>query len=532
MKARVCKSCEAINPYHIPNCRKCGMLMAYIDIKRAPEYEAKDFYSGEQYSAPAPVSHSETVDPSILNHQRLQKKANRQNMMKAIAIIYFVIALIILYMTKVSMTDLERLKQGSLGSVETPFLYDTTQLALKAVNPNNYPARQGILAIVLAPVGILALPATLIADTLSLPYDYFLYKKAKPQLSTWAKTSKRKELLKDFSSKQEKARFEKNYGKYSAYRIHMTTRHSVGPNYVHPNKVISLFKVAQQHPEFKYSRNILNDIAKSAYDLDEKILDELYNLSTIDIDSNVNFITSVIKYDKDSGFADNYHNAVFSKSKMAESTKLSILKTLESAYFGRVKHVEEWIESRKKTLQTIEKFPFANTVEKIYERERWEGGLKRLNQRISKYTASYEKSTARLPRIRKAILYAQGIEFLQYTSEKQSQAKSRFLGKLILEDSCLKLKNKETTRTIIFPASFKLAYFNTRTMVKKGDNIRSFVDSWYQPKTDTSGYITNNLERLSMTLPIKCISDEYLVVDDQFGKENTKNLKYRSTESY
>ncbi|MEE9326416.1 MAG: hypothetical protein V3U71_03900 [Cocleimonas sp.] len=430
------------------------------------------------------------------------------------------------------MTDIERLKRDTLGSYETPFLYDTSQFALKAANPNSYTNGYGVFAIVLVPVGLLALPATLIADTLSLPYDYFLYKKAKPQLAIWRKISRNKTLLKDFSSKQEKAQFEKHFGKYNAYSIHMRTRHSVGPNYMHPNKVITLFKLANKNPAFKYSNNILNDIAKSANDLDEKILDEFYNLTKIDIDSNSQFITSVIKNDMDSDFADNYYTTVFSQSEMKTSTRLSILKTLESAYTRRVDHVEKWIESRKESLQKLERPSKDNSEKNIFERERWERGLTRTNERIHKYTASYEKSKNRLPRIREAILNAQNIEFLQYKIAQQPQSKLHFQGKLILEGSCLKLKMKEAKRTVIFPASFELAYFNGRVMVKKEKDIRSFVDSWYQPKTNTGGYISNNLSELSLSPPIQCISDEYLIVDEQFGKENTKNLSRQSTESH
>jgi hypothetical protein len=531
MKARICKSCDAINPYHVPNCRKCGKVLAYIDIKRAPDYVAKDFYSGEPYSDPTSKSRSKVADSSITDSQVLERKLARKNMMKAIAIIYLVVALIILYMTKVSMTDLERLNRGKLGS-DTPFLYDTTQFALKVANPNSYTNGYGIFGIVLLPLGILALPATLIADTLSLPYDYYLYSKAKPQLAIWNKVSRKRALLEDFSSQQEKTQFEKHYGKYNAYRIHMTTRHSVGPNYMHPNKVISLYKVAHQHPEHKYSRNILTDIAKSAYDLDEKILDELYTLSKLDIDSNSSFIASVIKDDMDSGFANNYYTTVFSETKMEENTRLSILKTLESAYFRRVNHVEEWIESREKMIREEKKLTSTSSKKEISNRERWERGFENLNKRISEYTASYEKSKNRLPRIRRAILNAQNIEFLQYKIQKLPQGKARFQGKLVLEESCLKLKTKETTRTVIFPASFELAYFNGRVMVKKEENIRSFVNSWYQPKTDTGGYLTNNPSELSLSPPVKCISDEYLVVDEQFGEEDTEDLRRRSTKNY
>ena len=44
MKGRICNSCNAVSPYHEPNCRKCGKTLEYIKIEDALEYDDSGFY--------------------------------------------------------------------------------------------------------------------------------------------------------------------------------------------------------------------------------------------------------------------------------------------------------------------------------------------------------------------------------------------------------------------------------------------------------------------------------------------------------
>jgi len=140
--------------------------------------------------------------------------------MKTTIKIYIFLAIIIILYAKVSMGGLERIKYQGLSN--TPFIYDTSRAALHIAKPGSYTNGYEVFSVVGVPLGLIALPATFIADTVSLPYDYYLYKKFESQFIFLKKAHKN--LTKDFSM-GEKDDYQKNYSEYVAYSLHMSTRH-------------------------------------------------------------------------------------------------------------------------------------------------------------------------------------------------------------------------------------------------------------------------------------------------------------------
>ena len=105
------------------------------------------------------------------------------------------------------------------------------------------------------------------------------------------------------------------------------------------------------------------------------------------------------------------------------------------------------------------------------------------------------------------------IEFLQYTKKQHQFLEALAIGILKLNGSCITI-GKSTS--IIFPASFYLDFENDKVVIKDGGEIVGIIGK----KFSSGGGSTKNINHLPITKPIKCKSNSYFLVGEDFKLVN------------
>ena len=170
-------------------------------------------------------------------------------------------------------------KRMNLNS-NLPFIYDATQFTFgilnSAVNSHSSNWFQG-LAVILSPIAIVMIPSSLFADTISLPYDHYKYKKYKPTIMYW------KQAFAHSGNNIEPDSLEtltSYYGDYGAGKIHGEIQREYLKYY--PNYAFPYVQLAANNQEYKYSGDILRLISDDIY-LSNEIKNDICKLSITDI---------------------------------------------------------------------------------------------------------------------------------------------------------------------------------------------------------------------------------------------------------
>jgi len=161
-----------------------------------------------------------------------------------------------------------------------PYIYDATQFTFailySAGNSHSSNWFQG-LAVILSPVAIAMIPSSIIADTISLPYDYYKYKKHKPTINYWKQAFAHSGNNKAPDSLEIMTSY---YDDYGSRKIYNRIQREYLKHY--PNYTLIYVKLAANNQKIKFSSDILRLIAKDLY-LADDIKNEICKLSITDI---------------------------------------------------------------------------------------------------------------------------------------------------------------------------------------------------------------------------------------------------------
>jgi len=253
------------------------------------------------------------------------------------------------------MNGLERIERFHYPP-KSPFIYDTTKMAigvLKGASDSSTSNWDQEIALILSPVAILALPATLIADTVSLPYDYYLDKKITPNVDFWKKQFVRNKKINKSITDQEKKLYEKNFNEIGALMVYQRFRQL---SEISATRILFLSKLASNNLDYKYSSKAISLFFSNYGTSYGQTKSDILTITLNNIDDYKNTISGIIRapYNiQGSEFAEKYYNLMVSGEDITKASKVKILEALIYAHTMDWHNVERGEEEKAEKIKEV-----------------------------------------------------------------------------------------------------------------------------------------------------------------------------------
>lgn len=206
-----------------------------------------------------------------------------------LGVIYFCLSILILVI-KLGDSEYERMRDSS-----SPFIYDSTKLAIRILDSamNSPSSNWGKeMAVIMSPVAIAALPATIIADTLAFPYDYYLEKKTRKTRGFWKTVSR--EFHKEEDNPYPIEKYEAYFGDYGSYRI-WRGRWFDGGSSLQEKYASVFFILSSKYSQYDMAGSIGYGIASSTSGMTTEIASNLYKIIKADPEKYQNRIITLLE---------------------------------------------------------------------------------------------------------------------------------------------------------------------------------------------------------------------------------------------